>query len=61
MNAWRKELLTMLNLPETKRLPALRRSRKEDFLYATDLPQAAAEEQAAAFCREAEKRGSQDR
>ncbi len=57
MNAWRKELRTMLDRLATARPAVLRRSREEDFLYATDLPQIATEAQILAFGREAESCG----
>lgn len=41
MNKLRKELNSMLAAAETKRPPALRRSLREGWLYATDLPQTA--------------------
>ncbi len=49
MNALRRELLTLLDACETRRKPALRRSLEEGYLYASDLPQAAAEEETDRF------------
>ena len=47
----------MLSAAESRRPAALRRSLREEYLYATDLPQAAGEEAVSAFRREAEKAG----
>lgn len=47
----------MISATETKRPPALRRSLREDYLYATDLPQTAAEDAVDAFCQRAKKAG----
>ena len=57
MNKLRKEMQEMLATAETDRPPALRRSLREEYLYATDLPQAAAEEAVSAFRRRAEEAG----
>ena len=57
MNAWREELQALLRRTETGRPPALRRSRRDGCLYATDLPQAGGPAASADFCREAEKAG----
>ena len=59
MNKLRKELQEMLAAAETDRPPALRRSLREEYLYATDLPQVAAEEEVSVFRRRAEKAGWQ--
>ena len=42
---------------DTTRPPALRRSRREDWLYATDLPRTAERDQTEAFRKQAEKAG----
>lgn len=47
----------MISATETNRPPALRRSLREDYLYATDLPQTAAEDAVDAFCQRANKAG----
>jgi len=57
MNAYRAELAALLAGTETKRPPALRRSLREDALYATDLPAAADEAVVASFCRRAQEAG----
>ena len=57
MNELREELRKMLAATESTRLAALRRSRREEFLYTTDLPQAASAEAAADFRRRAERAG----
>ena len=57
MNRLRKEIRNLLADTETERMPALRRSLREDFLYATDLPQAADEAAAAGFCSRAREAG----
>lgn len=46
-NPWREELLTLLGRIFSARKPALRRSLRAEFLFATDLPRCAAE----AACR----------
>lgn len=56
MNAWRKELSGLLARAGTARPAALRRSLREEFLYATDLPVIDGQA-AAAFAAEAEKAG----
>ena len=56
MNAWRKELNGLLAAGHTARPAALRRSLREDFLYATDLP-AVDEAAAGHFARAAEEAG----
>ena len=38
MNALRKELQEMMQIPQTARKPVLRRSLPDDWLYSTDLP-----------------------
>ena len=57
MNALRRELLSLLDACETRRKPALRRSLEEGYLYASALPQAAAEEEAARFAAAARALG----
>ncbi len=57
MNALRQEMAQMLGETACRRPPALRRSLKDEWLYATDLPLAAGEEEAAAFRKRAEERG----
>ena len=37
-NALRKELQELMQIPQTTRKPVLRRSRPDDWLYSTDLP-----------------------
>ena len=56
MNGWRKELNGLLAAERTPRPVALRRSLREDFLYATDLP-AVDEAAARHFAKAAEKAG----
>ena len=55
MNELRQELMQLLSGTESSRPAALRRSLREDFLYATDLPQAAGDSDVAAFRRKAEE------
>ena len=43
-NALRKELMTIITDRNPERLPALRRSRKNEWLYATDIPELLTEE-----------------
>lgn len=57
MNKLRQEILEILSMTEADRPAALRRSRLEEFLYTTDLPQVASEDTIDVFCREAEKNG----
>ena len=57
MNELRQELMQLLSGTESSRPAALRRSLREDFLYATDLPQAAGDSDVAAFRRKAEECG----
>ena len=56
MNGWRKELNGLLAAERTPRPVALRRSLREDFLYATDLP-AVDEAAAGHFTKAAEEAG----
>ena len=57
MNALRTELAALLRDTETERKPALRRSLREDYLYAADLPVCAAREATEGFLQRAEKNG----
>ena len=57
MNALRKELKALLEARTVRRPPALRRSLREDSLYAADLPAAAEPEETERFIREAETAG----
>ena len=57
MNKLRRELNEMLSQTETNRPAALRRSLKEDYLYATDLPQATGGKETIAFRLRAEEAG----
>ncbi len=59
MNELRKEIRILLSRAESTRSPALRRSLREEFLYATDLPQTASAATVASFCTEAETAGWQ--
>lgn len=57
MNELRQELMQLLSGTESSRPATLRRSLREDFLYATDLPQATGDSDVAAFRRKAEECG----
>ena len=57
MNELRLEIRELLAGTECVRPAALRRSRQEDYLFTTDLPEAASAEAAEEFRREAEKAG----
>ena len=57
MNKLRQALNRLLAETATTRPAALRRSLREDFLYATDLPQIADEAVTADFCTRAEQAG----
>ena len=57
MNPYREELRNLLLTLETERPAALRRSRSEDWLYATDLPGAASEGILEAFISRVEQAG----
>ena len=57
MNELRQELRDLLFCADSIRPAALRRSYLEDWLYATDLPQAAPEETVVRFRRKAEEKG----
>lgn len=57
MNKLRKEVLKLLASAECIRPAVLRRSLREDALYATDLPKVAAEPVLMEFCRRAEAAG----
>ncbi|MBR6164526.1 MAG: hypothetical protein IKQ45_01205 [Clostridia bacterium] len=57
MNKLREELQEMLRKAGGSRPAVLRRSRRDDYLYATDLPLAAGKTTADAFIRTAEKAG----
>ncbi len=49
MNAFRKELALLAETPDTKRPPVLRRSLRDEWLYATDLPGLCGEEETERF------------
>lgn len=57
MNAWRQELAELLRAAPGRRPAALRRSLREDWLYATDLPAVTEEAALAAFRAQAAERG----
>ena len=57
MNKLREEAQALLSGIQTTRPAALRRCRREEYLYTTDLPQTTGEEAAAAFIRRAETAG----
>ncbi len=57
MNKLRSEIQSMLSETECRRPPALRRSRKEEWLYATDLPKTAGKEAVSAFLERANEAG----
>ena len=57
MNPYREELRSILDDLETERPASLRRSRTEEWLYATDLPAAASESILAAFISRADQAG----
>lgn len=57
MNELRMAVMFLLSGTESDRPAALRRSLREDYLYATDLPQTADREAAEAFRRQAESDG----
>ena len=57
MNELRQEMMQLLSGTESSRPAALRRSLREDFLYATDLPQVTGDSDVAAFRRKAEECG----
>lgn len=57
MNNLRKEILCLLSGTACIRPAALRRSLREDFLYATDLPKTASPEAVKEFRRKAESAG----
>lgn len=57
MNELRREALALISETPAVRPAGLRRSLREDYLYATDLPQAAGEEDVAAFLRRTEDAG----
>ncbi len=59
MNAWRMELKALLEAAGACRPPALRRSRREDTLYATDLPGLVSPEAAVRFLKRAAESGWQ--
>ena len=56
-NKLREALRKLMAAADTTRPPALRRSRREDWLYATDLPRTAERDQTEAFRKQAEKAG----
>ncbi len=57
MNPYREELRNILSTMETERPAALRRSRSDEWLYATDLPAAASESILEAFISRADQAG----
>ncbi len=57
MNAWREELRALLQEISCRRPPTLRRSLKDGWLYATDLPQCAEPVAATAFQQRAMEQG----
>lgn len=57
MNTWRQELAALLREAPCRRPAALRRSLREDWLYATDLPAVTDAPALAAFREQAGKRG----
>ena len=57
MNPYREELRSMLAGLETARPASLRRSRSEEWLYATDLPLVASEDALESFMNQARKSG----
>ncbi len=57
MNAWRLEIKEWLEEAGAPRPPALRRSLREDFLYATDLPKLLPREELERFEQRAEAAG----
>ena len=57
INPWRKELQNLLDCPSLSRKPALRRSLREDYLFASDLPACASPANCAGFCIRAESAG----
>ena len=57
MNELRRELHALLLTVQTGRPPAVRRSRREEWLYATDLPQTADPSATACFAEAARKAG----
>lgn len=57
MNNLRQEITSLLSETDSRRPAALRRSFREDFLYATDLPKAATAEAVTEFRRKAESTG----
>ena len=57
MNKLRQELQKLLAGTPYTRTPALRRSLREDFLYASDLPQAADRDAVESFLRKAREAG----
>ncbi len=56
-SALRRELRSLLDAAECARPPALRRSLREDFLYASDLPLCAAPEACGVFLRKSGEAG----
>ena len=57
MNPYREELRSMLARLETQRPAVLRRSRSEQWMYATDLPLIAAEDTVESFSGQAQQAG----
>ena len=57
MSELREEIRKILSGAAAARPAALRRSLREDFLYAADLPRIASEAETAAFCQQAEQAG----
>ena len=56
-NRLREELRKLIAAADTTRPPALRRSRREEWLYATDLPRTADRDQTESFRKQAEEAG----
>ena len=57
MKKWREEIYSMMHSAGYRRKPALRRSRNDQFLLATDFPMTADQTAVAEFIRQAEKAG----
>ena len=57
MEKWRDELRKMMRAAGFRRTPVLRRSKKEDFLFATDYPLASDASSVQAFITAAQKAG----
>lgn len=57
MNKLREELQKILSGTKTSRPAVIRRSKREEYLYVTDLPQIAGEDSVSNFLKKAEKAG----